>query len=146
MLEQIKRLLGIRSGSSTAGQGRRQIDTSGAPRPEPVHITDADFETVVLQSDLPVVVDFWADWCGPCHAIAPAVEDLAANFDGKAVVAKLNVDENPRTPQQFGIMGIPTLIFFQDGKEVDRVVGVTSYEDLATRLQRLLADGSPAEE
>lgn len=113
-------------------------------RPLPLHVTDGEFQSVVLQSELPVVVDFWAEWCGPCHYIAPSVEQMAAEFSGKAVIAKLNVDENPATPGAYGIMGIPTLIYFKGGAEVDRVVGVTSYQNLSKRLQALLPVAQPA--
>ena len=107
-------------------------------RPLPLHVTDSDFKSVVLQADLPVIVDFWAEWCGPCHYIAPSVERLAAEFSGKAVIAKLNVDNDPVTPSTYGIMGIPTLIYFKGGVEVDRVVGVKSYQELTARLLPLL--------
>jgi thioredoxin 1 len=106
---------------------------------EPIHITDADFEELILNSELPAVVDLWAEWCGPCHMIAPSVEQLAAAYDGRAVIAKLNVDENPRVPGRYGIMGIPTLLYFKGGKEVDRQVGVTGYPSLANKLERLLS-------
>lgn len=104
----------------------------------PIHVTDADFDKIILQADRPAVVDMWAEWCGPCHMIAPAVENLAAEYDGRAIVAKLNVDENPQTPARFGIMGIPTLLYFKDGQEVDRQVGVASFPQLAAKLERLL--------
>ena len=96
------------------------------PGVEPIHVTDGDFKQVILQSDKPAVVDLWADWCGPCHMIAPSVEQLAVAYDGRAVIAKLNVDENPTVPRQYGVIAFPTLLFFKGGKEVDRQVGVTS--------------------
>ena len=104
----------------------------------PLHVTDADFAQTILQAEMPAVVDLWADWCGPCHMIAPAVNQLAENYAGRAVVAKMNVDENPNTPGRYGIMGIPTLLFFKDGKEVDRQVGVANYAALARKLDRIL--------
>ncbi len=88
-----------------------------------VTVTDATFEQEVLSSDKPVMVDFWAPWCGPCRAVAPILEELAGEYDGKLVVAKVNTDENQRFASQFGIMAIPTLIFFKDGKEVERIRG-----------------------
>ncbi len=117
--------------SKTSGNGNTGV--------EPIHVTDGDFQQIILQSDKPAVVDLWAEWCGPCHMIAPAVEQLAAAYDGRAVIAKLNVDENPNVPGRYGIMGIPTLLYFKDGKEVDRQVGVTSFTALAAKLERLLA-------
>ncbi|NOZ72698.1 MAG: thioredoxin [Chloroflexi bacterium] len=89
---------------------------------KPIHVTDANFDQVI-NGPLPVLVDFWAPWCGPCHMIAPAVEALAKEFAGKLVVAKLNVDENQRTASRYSVMSIPTLIIFRNGKAVDRVTG-----------------------
>lgn len=114
-------------------------ENSAAAGVHPIHVTDADFQALVLDAGMPAVVDLWAEWCGPCHMIAPAVNQLAEAYDGRAVIAKLNVDENPNTPGRYGIMGIPTLLFFKDGKEVDRQVGVASYGALAKKLERLLA-------
>jgi thioredoxin 1 len=94
--------------------------------------TDANFDTDVLGSDKPVLVDFWAEWCGPCRMIAPSVEAVAEQFAETATVVKMNVDENSNVPQQFGIRGIPTLILFKGGKEVERVVGAVSREAMAT--------------
>lgn len=90
----------------------------------PVHVTDAEFDKVVLNSKIPVLVDFWAAWCGPCRMLAPYVEELAKDYGETALIAKLDTDANPQTPMKYGIMGIPTLIIFKDGKEVDRQVGV----------------------
>lgn len=106
----------------------------------PVHVTDAEFEQAVLGSEKPAVVDFWAAWCGPCRMIAPHVEDLAREYGDKALVAKMDTDANPMTPSRYGIMGIPTLIFFMNGKEVDRLVGVPRQprEVLRAKLDALI--------
>jgi len=87
------------------------------------HVGDADFEAKVLKSDIPVVVDFWAAWCGPCRAIAPIYEKLSDEYKGKVTFAKMDTDQNERVPMTFGIQAIPTMIVFMNGKEVDRVLG-----------------------
>ena len=102
-----------------------------------VTVTDQNFEQEVLNSDEPVLVDFWAAWCGPCRIIAPAIEELAAEFKGRAKVAKVDVDTNPRVAMNFGIRSIPTLLFFKDGKVVDQLVGVAPKKALADRLESL---------
>ncbi|HRA66858.1 MAG TPA: thioredoxin, partial [Caldilinea sp.] len=97
--------------------------------------TDASFQQVINQS-LPVLVDFWATWCGPCRMVAPSVEKLAQEFAGRAVVGKLNVDENQATAQRYQVMSIPTLIIFKNGQPVDQIVGAQSYQALQQRLSQ----------
>ncbi|MDX9992881.1 MAG: thioredoxin [Anaerolineales bacterium] len=90
---------------------------------EPIHVSDAAFEKTVMQSTLPVVVDFWAPWCGPCKMVAPILDKLAAEFAGKVLIAKVNTDENPQWAGQFGVQGIPTMLFVAGGKVIHRQVG-----------------------
>ncbi len=103
-----------------------------------VKLNAENFETEVLESSEPVLVDFWADWCQPCHAVAPAIEALASEFEGSAKVGKLDVEEIPALAERFSIHSIPSLLFFKDGKEVDRVTGVVSKEVLAEKLTALV--------
>ncbi len=102
-----------------------------------VTLTDGNFETEVLNSDQPVLVDFWATWCGPCRMIAPVIEELAGEFEGRAKVGKMDVDHNQRFPYQYGVRSIPTLLIFKDGQVVDQVVGVVPKKVLADKLNAL---------
>ncbi|OGS48596.1 MAG: thioredoxin [Euryarchaeota archaeon RBG_16_68_13] len=104
----------------------------------PIHLTDADFDTAIKEHPY-VVVDFWAEWCAPCRAIAPVVEDLAKRYEGKVTFAKVNSDENPKKVQEFMIMGIPTILFFRGGKLVDQVVGAMPRNTFEDRVKRHLA-------
>ena len=103
-----------------------------------VNVTDDSFESEVKQSQVPVLVDFWASWCAPCKAISPMIDDLADQFDGQVKVVKVNVDENPATPGQFGVRGIPTLILFKDGQVVDQVVGAVPKNQLEGLIKKAL--------
>ena len=98
--------------------------------------TDGDFEEAVLKSATPVLVDFWAEWCGPCHRMAPAVDALAGEYDGRIVVGKLNVDQNPNTPGNYGIRGIPTLLLFKDGQVVEQIVGLVDKGTVARAIDK----------
>jgi thioredoxin len=104
---------------------------------EPVAVTDADWEARVLAGDVPVLVDFWAPWCGPCRAIGPVLEELARAETGRLVVAKVNVDEEPGLAQRYGVQAIPTLLFFKDGEVVDTMVGAPPKAELTRRLAAL---------
>ncbi len=101
-------------------------------------INDADFESVVLKSDIPVVVDFWAEWCGPCKMLLPIVEELSKDFEGKVKIVKMNVDDAENTPVKYGIRNIPTLLFFKNGEVVDKQVGAAAKPVIAEKINALL--------
>jgi thioredoxin 1 len=104
---------------------------------EPIHVNDANFEQVVIKSAIPVVVDFWAPWCGPCRMVAPSLETLAREFDGKVLITKVNTDENPQWASGLGVQGIPTMIFFHEGKIVHQQVGALPLAPLRSLVQQL---------
>ncbi len=105
----------------------------------PLHFTDANFQSEVLESDQPVLVDFWAAWCGPCRAVGPTIEELAKQFDGTVKVGKLNIDENPQAASDFGIDSIPAVVLFKDGKIVEKLIGVQSKERYEAALVQVAA-------
>src|SRR5215467_6339312 len=104
--------------------------------PDILTATDQNFDAEILKSATPVLVDFWAVWCGPCRAIAPAVESVAETFASRAIVAKLNIDDSPMTPQKYGVRAIPTLILFKGGEEVERILGLTNKTKLAEMIEK----------
>ncbi len=104
-----------------------------------IHVTDVEFESQVLKADKPVLVDFWASWCGPCLAIAPVVEELAGEYDGKVVVAKMDVDKSPSTPGKYGIRAIPTLIVFKDGQVVEQITGAVGKAVIEAAINKALS-------
>jgi thioredoxin 1 len=104
-----------------------------------LEVSDATFDQEVLKSEQPVLVDFWAEWCGPCRAIAPAVDALAAKYAGQLKVTKVNVDQNGATPSRFGIRGIPALLLFKGGKVADQIVGYVPQDVIEEKVQKLLA-------
>ena len=106
---------------------------------KPIHVEQSNFEVEVLQAQQPVLVDFYADWCGPCRAIAPTIEEISRELDGRLKVAKLNVDESGELSMKYGVQSIPTLILFRDGKEVERLIGFLSKAQLVKTLEQHLS-------
>ena len=103
-----------------------------------LELTDQNFDEIVLQSDKPVIVDFWAEWCGPCRMVGPIVEEIGNDYEGKAVVGKLDVDSNPAITQKFGIRNIPTVLFFKNGEIADKQVGAVPKNNLVSKLEALM--------
>lgn len=132
MASVLKSLLGRKDGPDAT----TQVGDGGAP----IHVTATTLDGA-LESDLPVLVDFWAPWCGPCLMLGPAVEDLAREYDGRILVAKLNADEHPEVLERLGIMGIPTLILFKDGGEIARHVGYAPRQVLRDKVEAALSQG-----
>ena len=123
------------------GRCKTHLD-SGTEQDEQLHpltVTDSSFDRDVVKSPLPVLLDLWAAWCGPCHMLAPTIEKLARELAGKVRVAKLNIDENPATAAKFDVRSIPTLLVFRNGSEVERLVGVQPKEEIVRRIQRHLS-------
>ncbi len=104
-----------------------------------LEITDSNFEEVVLKADKPVLIDFWAEWCGPCRMVGPVVEELAKDYEGKAVIGKVNVDENPEISVRYGIRNIPALLFLKNGEIVDKQIGAVPKSVLNEKLEKQLA-------
>jgi thioredoxin 1 len=109
-----------------------------AEKTDLLHVGDKNFAAEVLNSEVPVLVDFWATWCGPCRSISPIVEELATEFTGRVKITKLNVDENPAVPSQYGVRGIPTLILFKGGKILDQIVGAVPKARLKAMIEKAL--------
>ena len=111
---------------------------------EPININEASFERAVLQSPIPVVVDFWAPWCGPCKMIAPLLDEIAKENSGRFRVAKVNIDDDPALQQRFGIRGVPTLLFFSGGELRDQIVGLGAKKDIVEKLEKLSSNAAAA--
>jgi thioredoxin 1 len=104
----------------------------------PIHVTDSEFQVKVLDSSTPVIVDFWAPWCGPCRMVAPVLDELATEYDEKVIIAKVNTDENPQWATRYGVTGIPTMLFVRDGQIVDKIVGAHPKPSIRQRLDNML--------
>ncbi len=103
-----------------------------------IELTDSNFEEIVLKSDKPVLVDFWAEWCGPCRMVAPIVSEISSEYEGKAIVGKLDVDSNPGVAQKYGIRNIPTILFFKNGEVADKQVGAVPKSMLVSKIDNLI--------
>jgi len=125
-------------GKSVPGDIREKKENKRMASDKVLHVNDSDFDTLVVGSDLPCLVDFWAPWCGPCKAIGPVIDELADEFDGRIRIAKMNVDDNPATPGKFGIRAIPTLILFKDGEVLDKITGAVGKAQLVDLINKAL--------
>ena len=125
-------------GDSTAPRNTDAASAEERIMAKPQEVTDASFETEVVQNDLPVLVDFWAPWCGPCRMVAPVVDELSEEYDGRVAFYKLNTDENPNVATSYGIRSIPTLLVFKNGEVAGQIVGFRPKSDLAKRLDETL--------
>lgn len=124
----------VRQGEAVCGRCKTRLSLSAAP----VTVTDANFTSVVERSPLPVLLDLWAAWCGPCRMIAPVIEQLAQELTGQVRVAKLNIDDNPMTAARYNVQSIPTLLILQNGREIDRIVGALPKAEIVRRLRTVL--------
>jgi thioredoxin 1 len=118
--------------------GESDVEEELAGEVGPIHVTDSDFQSQVLESDVPVIVDFWAPWCMPCRMIAPVLDKMAQDYAGQLLVAKVNTDENPEWAIKYGVQGIPTLLMVKDGQIVDRIVGVAPAGQIKQQVERML--------
>ncbi len=136
MFKKLLKTIGLPSKRPTLPPSDRPAPTN---RPAPVDVTDTDFAELVLNSDKLSIVDFWAEWCEPCRVMSAYVGFLATEYDGRVLTSALDVDENPTTSERYAIMGLPTLVFLREGIELDRVVGVTNYQELKQKVEHWLA-------
>ena len=128
----------VTSRGSAASKGVKGTHTMNSSKTAPLHLTETDFDQTISSTTKPVLVDFWAEWCGPCHAIAPALEELATELNGKVTIAKLNIDENPKTAIKYGVRSIPTLIMFKNGEPMAMQVGAAPKSRLSDWIKKAI--------